>query len=190
MKRIAIGKIATLVRHYWQLRFWIHMRIWSFISRPVNLSRFAQIGARVFVHYSVSFIRCDKIFLGSFVDIHRNSNIWCELKTGDHVRIGPLNNFYGNIVIGNYVMTAAGVVLAGGCHGTVNGDIPMMFQQCEAKAGIRIGDDVWIGANAVVLEGVVVHDGAVIAAGSVVTHDVPKYAVVGGNPAKIIKYRK
>lgn len=53
----------------------------------------------------------------------------------------------------------------------------------------RIGNDVWIGANVIVLDGVKVGDGAIIAAGAVVTKDVPAYAVVAGIPAKIIKYR-
>lgn len=52
-----------------------------------------------------------------------------------------------------------------------------------------IGNDVWIGAKAVILSGITIGDGAVIAAGSVVTKDVPPYAVVGGIPAKLIKYR-
>lgn len=55
--------------------------------------------------------------------------------------------------------------------------------------GLSIGNDVWIGGNAVILGGVQVGDGAVIAAGAVVTQDVPPYAVVGGVPARIIKYR-
>ncbi|MBQ9432819.1 MAG: CatB-related O-acetyltransferase [Synergistaceae bacterium] len=54
---------------------------------------------------------------------------------------------------------------------------------------LRIGSDVWIGSNACVLRGLVVGDGAVIGAGSVVTKDVPAYAVVVGNPARVIKYR-
>lgn len=54
---------------------------------------------------------------------------------------------------------------------------------------IAIGNDVWIGARAMILDGVTVGDGAVVAAGAVVTKDVPPYAVVGGVPAKIIKYR-
>lgn len=54
---------------------------------------------------------------------------------------------------------------------------------------VTIGKYVWIGANAIILPGVNIGDGAVIGAGSVVTKDVPKYAIVGGNPAKIIKYR-
>lgn len=54
---------------------------------------------------------------------------------------------------------------------------------------VNIGHDVWIGANAIILDGISVGNGAVIAAGSVVTKDVPSYAIVGGVPAKIIKYR-
>lgn len=52
-----------------------------------------------------------------------------------------------------------------------------------------IGNDVWIGANAIILQGVTIGDGAIIAAGAVVTKDVPPYAIVGGVPAKVIKYR-
>ena len=54
---------------------------------------------------------------------------------------------------------------------------------------VTIGNDVWIGYGATILSGVTVHDGAVIAAGSVITKDVPAYAIVGGVPAKIIRYR-
>jgi len=56
-------------------------------------------------------------------------------------------------------------------------------------ADIEIGNDVWLGANVIVVDGVKIDDGAIVAAGSVVTKDIPPYAVVGGIPAKIIKYR-
>ena len=58
------------------------------------------------------------------------------------------------------------------------------------NAQIIIQDNVWIGFNSIVLKGVTIGEGAVVAAGSVVTKDVPPFAVVGGNPAKIIKYTK
>lgn len=58
-----------------------------------------------------------------------------------------------------------------------------------SKGDIIVKDDVWIGANSTILSGVTINQGAVVAAGSVVTKDVPPYAIVGGNPAKIIKYR-
>lgn len=65
------------------------------------------------------------------------------------------------------------------------------FAELEAKSKgpISIGDDVWIGYNSTILSGVTVGQGAVIAAGSTVTRDVPPYAIVGGNPARLLKYR-
>lgn len=60
------------------------------------------------------------------------------------------------------------------------------FDEAE---NITIGNDVWVGANAIVMDGVTIADGAIIAAGSVVVKDVPAYAVVGGVPAKVIRYR-
>ncbi len=56
-------------------------------------------------------------------------------------------------------------------------------------APVTIGNDVWIGARAIILDGITIGDGAIIAAGSLVTKDVPPYAIIGGIPAKVIKYR-
>ena len=68
----------------------------------------------------------------------------------------------------------------------------MIFNQPwdREKVGIVIEDDVWIGANCVILPGVHIGYGAVVAAGSVVTRNVPSYALVAGVPAKVIKYRE
>lgn len=62
-------------------------------------------------------------------------------------------------------------------------------QEAISKGDIIIGDDVWIGCNATIMSGVTIGQGAVVAAGAVVTKDVPPYAIVGGVPAKVIKYR-
>ena len=67
-------------------------------------------------------------------------------------------------------------------------DIPMMLQT-DPKRPVVIGDDVWIAARAIILPGVTIGKGSIIGAGAVVTKDVPEYAVVGGNPARVIRYR-
>lgn len=59
----------------------------------------------------------------------------------------------------------------------------------EEYQDIKIGHDVWVGANVIILDGVKIGNGVIIGAGSVVTKDIPSYAIVGGNPAKIIRYR-
>ena len=68
-------------------------------------------------------------------------------------------------------------------------DLALFDNANVSKGAIDIGNDVWIGSGAQILSGVRIADGAVIAAGAVVTKDVPPYAVVGGNPAKVIKFR-
>lgn len=68
-------------------------------------------------------------------------------------------------------------------------DIPVFPESPTQLKKTKIGNDVWIGQSAIINAGVTIENGAVVAAGSVVTKDVPAYAVVGGNPARIIKYR-
>lgn len=73
-------------------------------------------------------------------------------------------------------------------HNIERTDIPM-GQQGMRVSEVVIGNDVWIGMRVIMMPGVKVGDGAVIGAGSVVTKDVPDFAIVGGVPAKVIRYR-
>lgn len=63
------------------------------------------------------------------------------------------------------------------------------YREATSKGNIIVDDDVWIGFNAIILSGVHIGQGAIVAAGAVVTKDVPPYAIVGGVPAKVIRYR-
>lgn len=101
------------------------------------------------------------------------------------------------LVIGNYVSIAGDVkFLLGGNHkmdAVTSFPIERFFlsgiDEAWSKGPIIIEDDVWIGMNAIILSGVHIGQGAVISAGAVVTKDVEPYSIVGGNPAKLIKYR-
>ncbi len=92
------------------------------------------------------------------------------------------------VAIGRGGLIAPGVYITDHNHSTALGS-PMFEQPCVA-APVVIGDDVWIGANAVILPGVSIGDGAVVAAGAVVNSDVPAYAIVGGVPARFIRFRE
>lgn len=107
-----------------------------------------------------------------------------------------LGNSENKLIIGSYCSIADGVkFLVSGEHrlNTIS-TYPFLFNYCgideaTSKGDIIVKDDVWIGTNALILSGVTIGQGAVVAAGAVVTKNVPDYAVVGGNPAKIIKFR-
>lgn len=89
---------------------------------------------------------------------------------------------HGGIFIGDNVLFGHNVVLA-----TLDHDLDPAKRDLLHCAPIRIGNDVWVGANATITKGVTIGDGAVIAAGAVVTRDVPPRTVVGGVPAKVIR---
>ena len=93
----------------------------------------------------------------------------------------------GNITFGRNVRIGPTTIMWGRDHGVELG-LPMI-EQSPIKQDIVIGDDVWIGASVTILKGVTIGNGVVIGAGSVVVKNIPNYAIVVGNPAKIIKYR-
>ena len=86
-------------------------------------------------------------------------------------------------------MMGPDVVILTHTHNIDRTDIPM-GDQGSLVAKVTIGNDVWIGMRSIIMPGVKIGNGAVIGAGAIVTKDVPDYAIVGGVPAKVIKYRK
>lgn len=111
------------------------------------------------------------------------------IKIGDNSGLGLNCRVSGPLEIGNDVMMGPNVMIFTQNHETENLAKPMQLQTAPKK-GVKIGNDVWIGAGVIILPGVTVGNGCILAAGAVVTKDVPDYAVVGGNPAKVIKYRE
>lgn len=94
-----------------------------------------------------------------------------------------------SVSVGKNVMIASYVSIRDTDH-KFNSNIIPLIDQGILTAPITIADNVWIGHGAVITKGVTIHEGAIIGANAVVTKDVPKNAIVGGVPAKIIKYRK
>lgn len=94
----------------------------------------------------------------------------------------------GGVKIGNNVLIAAHVCIFSANHVFSDPDRPIRSQG-ETREGVEIGSDVWIGAGAKILDSVWIGRGAVVAAGAVVTRDVPEFTVVGGVPARIMRKR-
>ncbi len=118
--------------------------------------------------------------------------------TNNHITIGNRsgigNNFHlqgTNLVMGDDIIMAPNVTVLGAGHKFMDRAVPIAQQGNFERTTLHIGNDVWIGRGVTILAGVrSIGNGAVIGSCAVVTHDVPDYAIVAGNPAKVIKYRQ
>jgi acetyltransferase-like isoleucine patch superfamily enzyme len=115
-----------------------------------------------------------------------------KIIIGSHTQINPFTVIYGHseINIGNNVMIAPHCTIAAGNHDYKQLQKPIRFASTLTKGPIIIKNDVWIGANCTITDGVTINEGAVIAANSLVNKDVMPYAIVGGVPISIISNRK
>lgn len=133
------------------------------------------------------FAKCvEKCGKGARVD--KNVHISPFIQVGDNVRISENCKIRKNTSIGNDVLIGPGVHIITATHSFESLDRPVAEQGTE-QFTVGIGNDVWVGTNAIILPKVNIADHTIIAAGSVVTKDVPEYAIVGGNPAKTISFR-
>jgi len=109
-----------------------------------------------------------------------------DVVIGDHTRIGLHNTIIGPVTIGSHVNLAQGITVTGLNHNFESTD-KRIDEQGVSTLQVTIGDDIWIGANAAIMPGVTIGTHSVVAAGAVVTKDVPPHSLVAGVPAKIIK---
>ncbi len=109
-----------------------------------------------------------------------------DVLIGDHTRIGLHNTIIGPVKIGDNVNLAQGITVTALNH-NFNDPSKRIDEQGVSTSAVNIGNDIWIGANAVILPGVSIGNHSVVAAGAVVTKDVPAHTLVAGVPAKVIK---
>lgn len=169
-------KLARLLRSICDPRAYLHgLKIINYYNYThVQPMRQLRRGEGCAISPTTSFNHAERIVLGRHVRIGANCSIWAgpskgEIELADHVMLGP-----------DVMITAASYLF--------NEGSPVTEQPMEEKS-IHIGKDAWLGAKAMVLPGVTIGDGAIVAAAAVVTKDVPANAIVAGIPAKVVGQR-
>ena len=130
-----------------------------------------------------------KFSLGNYSVVESYScinNAVGDVIIGDYTRVGLHNTIIGPVTIGSHVNLAQGITVTALNHNFSESD-KRIDEQGVSTTPVMIEDDVWIGANAVILPGVSIGTHSVVAAGAIVTKDVPPHSLVAGVPAKVIK---
>lgn len=127
---------------------------------------------------------------GENVNVEKGASFNPELVIGNNSGIGINSEINGPVVIGNDVLMGPEVIIYTQNHSYSKKNTLIRNQGYDDYKKVIIEDDVWIGRRAMIMPGSHIGKGAVIAAGAVVSGNIPEYAVVGGVPAKVIKYRK
>ena len=146
-----------------------------------------NLGSRIVREFCAHLILND---VGKHINIEPGVYFADDLTIGDYSGLGQNSSIGRQVSIGKYVMMGQECHIFTANHKFDKCDMPMCRQGWSETKPVVIADDVWIGARVTILPGVHVGTGSIIGACSVVTHDVPPFAVVAGNPAKIIKKRK
>lgn len=117
------------------------------------------------------------------------SNIASDLDTGEYCYIGKGAYICQRVTFGNYVMLGPDVSVLGGDHRFDKIAMPVIFSGRPETPKTLVEDDVWIGNRAIIMAGITIGRGAIVAAGAVVTKDVAPYTIVAGTPANFLKMR-
>lgn len=130
----------------------------------------------------------DVLHLGERSYLAAHTYITGEIRMGRDCTVNPYTVVRGKVTMGDAVRVGAHTSIIGFNHTMSDPDVEV-FRQKSTTKGITIGDDVWVGSHVTILDGVRVGSRSVLAAGAVVTKDVPDGAIVGGSPATIIRWR-
>lgn len=196
--------LPFVIRGYWERLFMGSASGWVLVGKQASIryAGYLEAGKDLIIedYAEINARSARKIILGNRVTIGkyaiiRPGNLYGGemgegLKIGDHSNIGPYSYIgcSGYIEIGNQVMISPRVSIYAENHVFDDASRTIKSQGVKRKK-VVIEDDCWIAANSIILAGVTIGKGSVVAAGSVVTSDVPPYSVVGGVPARLIKKR-
>jgi len=159
----------------------------SFLSTLKNNDRLAGV-VRQLKHLIIRYFYGLRNVHATF-NIGGSCKISQDLVAGEYSYVGSKAVIYPGVTIGRYTMLAPNVQIIGGDHRFDIVGVPTTFSGRPELSRTCIGRDVWIGANSIVMTGVSIGDGSIVAAGSIVTKDIPPFSIVGGVPAKFIRKR-
>jgi len=180
LKRLAYNLMSP--RNQFRPRLWVKLFINPFVHKKGK-------GSLIRPRTRMDVMPWNAFRLGPYStieDFTTVNNLVGDVIIGERTRIGLSNVIIGPVTIGNDVIFAQHVVLSGLNHGYEDVTKSPTYQETK-KGLITVCDDVWIGANCVILPGVTVGKHSVVAAGSIVRRNVPAFSVVAGNPAKVMK---
>lgn len=177
LKKFSDVNLLSLI--FLEIEGWIYWLLGSFpgavgivLRNIAYMFFFKKKKGIVWVQPRVTIIQSNRLVVG------RN----CAVNTGSYI------NAKGGICFGDNVLVGANVTLSSGKH-PIEGSNPPIFERPTEPLPIIVEDDVWIGANAVIMPGVTLKKGTVVGAGAIVTKNTEEYSVVVGIPARILKYR-
>ena len=170
----------------WNLRRKIYFALYKLSASWLPISQRSRLSKKLRTFWAKRIV----CHAGKNVNIERGAVFTPGLSIGDNSGIGIRCEVYGNVTIGNDVMMGPEVVIYTSGHAHERTDVSMRLQGDSEERPVVIGNDVWIGRRAMIMPGVTIGDGCIIAAGAVVTKDVPEYTVAAGVPAKVVRDRK
>ncbi|GAB2630582.1 acyltransferase [Kribbella swartbergensis] len=171
---------------------WEYARVASGEERDRQVERQQRLGGSlsladdVYIAESAA-VYCDELRMGERSYIAAHAYVTGRVSLGSDTTINPFSAVRGKVTIGDGVRIGAHTSLLAFNHGTAPGQ--PIFRQPHTSLGITVGDDVWIGSNVTVLDGVTIGPHSIIGAGAVVTRDVPANTIAAGNPARVLRSR-
>ena len=169
IQRYLIPRLAVSAYYFFRDRCYISPKAHVQLSRRIRFGRGTVVKPFAVIQTQTGMIRVGR---------------GCAVSSFDHISTGTKD-----VVIGDYVRLAPSVTILGGSRNFKKKD-ELIVRQGSTNTGTTIGNDVLIGANVVVLHGCHIGEGAVVGAGSVVTAEVPRYAIVAGVPARVVGRRE
>lgn len=200
---ILSGKFFSLMRGFYYRLFFYRSAGLVFVGKHCRIKHCHKIrsGKTLTIgdNVEINALSVLGVEFGNNVTILRNTIIECTgvirnlgegLTIGNNVGIAQdcFIQVRGKVTIGSDVMFGPNVSIFSENHGFTDTETPMLYQP-TIRGDVTIDDDVWLGTQSVILSGVHIGKGAIVAAGAVVNQDIPPYSVAAGIPAKIIKSR-